>query len=180
VVGVSGLASGLWNSTAGKVQNQGALAAKWWWELFGSESAIQPPAPRFLSEEKQAELEKALKDEAVAFWREHRAAIVAAVTRVIEARRPDFERAFKERWAGKLFERAVVPAWQAGESRVLAAVQVYANDFASRRLLTKAGGPRLLFAYALRSSLDISKVPLLIFSPESTGKAGIHYEPLVR
>jgi hypothetical protein len=74
-----------------------------------------------------------------------------------------------------------VPAWQAGEPQVLEAVQVYANDFAARRLLTKAGGPRLMFAYALRSSLEISDDPLLIFTPGSDGKSGrIEYEPLLR
>jgi hypothetical protein len=100
------------------------------------------------------------------------------VTRVVEKQRPDFEAAFKERWAGKLFERAVMPAWQAGESQVLQSVQTYVNDFADRRLLTGAGGPRLLFAFALRSSLDISDDPLLIFTPARSGR--IDYEPLVR
>jgi hypothetical protein len=100
---------------------------------------------------------------------------------VIAERRPDFEAAFEERWAGKLFERAIVPAWQAGEQQVLESVQEYANDFAARRLLTKAGGPRLLFAYALRSSLEISDDPLLIFTPGTGGKPGrVVYESLVR
>jgi hypothetical protein len=57
----------------------------------------------------------------------------------------------------------------AGQDKVLEAVQVYANGFAARRLLTKEGGPRLLFAYALRSSLEISDAPLLVFAPGKPG-----------
>jgi hypothetical protein len=180
-IGVKGLAAGVWHSTAENVQNQGAEIVRWWWELFGDQPAAPASSRPFLSEEMSLALQDALKDEAAAFWREHRTAIVAAVTRVVAERRPDFEAAFSQRWADRLFQRAVVPAWRAGERQVLEAVQVYANDFAARRLFTSSGGPRLLFAYALRSSLAISDDPLLIFSPGPAGAPGrITYEPLVR
>ena len=65
------------------------------------------------------------------------------MTRVISEQRPDFEAAFNRRWAGRLFDSAVVPAWRAGEQQVLDAVQVYVNDFVARRLLTEAGGPQV-------------------------------------
>jgi hypothetical protein len=59
-------------------------------------------------------------------------------------------------------------------------VQEYANDFAERRLLTSQGGPRLLFAFALRSSLQISDAPLLIFSPTAAAAPGkLVYQPLL-
>ena len=96
-------------------------------------------------------------------------------------RRGDFEAAFKERWAGLLYERAILPAWEAGQDKVLESVQAYANDFAARRLLTREGGPRLMFAYALRSSLNISNDPLLVFIPRDSGGSGrVVYEPLLR
>jgi hypothetical protein len=135
----------------------------------------------FLSEETSLALQNALEQEAVAFWKEHKKAVIDALGRVAAKRRPDFEAAFRERWAGVLFERAVEPAWLAGQDKVLEAVQAYANDFAARRLLTKDGGPRLLFAYALRSSLKISDAPLLVFSPRTNGEADrIVFEPYLR
>jgi hypothetical protein len=55
------------------------------------------------------------------------------------------------------------------------------RDFAERRLLTAEGGPRLLFAHALRSALNISASPLLVFEP-ANGDASdqVVYEPLLR
>jgi hypothetical protein len=101
---------------------------------------------------------------------------------VAAEQRPQFEEAFRERWAGMLYERAVLPAWTAGQPQVLAAVQDYANDFAARRLLTPAGGPRLLLAHALRSSLEVSDSPLLVFSPAaaiSGDGPSVTYQPLI-
>jgi hypothetical protein len=126
-------------------------------------------------------MQAALKEETLAFWKENREAIVAALVKVATDRRSDFKVALTERWAGLLYERAVIPAWQAGQDKVLESVQVYANDFAQRRLLTRQGGPRLLFAFALRSSLKISDAPLLVFSPvTANASGGIVYQPLLR
>jgi hypothetical protein len=126
-------------------------------------------------------MQEALKDEALAFWNENREAIIAALAKVATDRRQEFEAAFTERWAGLLYERAVLPAWQASQDKILESVQTYVNSFVARRLLTSQGGPRLLFAFVLRSSLKISDAPLLVFSPATANAQGrIVYQPLLR
>ncbi len=165
VLGVKGLAAGIWRTTKSSVQIKGDTSAD----------------PPFLSDETSRAMQAALKDEALAFWKENREVIVAALVTVATDRGTEFRAAFAERWAGLLYERAVIPAWQAGQDKVLESVQVYANDFAARRLLTRQGGPRLLFAFALRSSLKISDAPLLVFSPAAANALdGIVYQPLLR
>jgi hypothetical protein len=179
-IGVGGVAKGLWRSTADGVRNSGVAVSDWWWGLFGREAAAEMIDRPFLSDKTRAALSSAVEEETASFWRDHREQIVEALAAVAVDRRHDFEVAFQERWAGLLYDRAVVPAWQAGQDQVVAAVQEYANDFAARRLLTQQGGPRLLFAYALRSSLDVSDSPLLIYAPGGPGEAAeIVYKPLV-
>ncbi|MEX2112769.1 MAG: hypothetical protein WD845_06255, partial [Pirellulales bacterium] len=180
-VGVKGLASGIWNATAGDVHNRGAVATDWWLRLLGRPAITEKADRPFLSDETALALQAALEEEAIAFWKENRAAIFAALKSVVIEMRPEFEEAFRQRWAGMLYERAIMPAWRDSQDIVLDAVQDYANDFAARRLLTKEGGPRLLFAFALRSSLDISDEPLLIFAPAArAGAPGVQYQPLLR
>lgn len=180
-VGVTGLASGIWNVTTDEMQNRGATASDWWLKMLGKSSkSDKPPSRPFLSDETALALQAALEEEAIAFWSENQDEILATLKSVVLEMRPEFEAAFKERWARRLYERAVRPAWQDSQDVVLEAVQEYVNDFAARKLLTKAGGPRLLFAFALRSTLDISTEPLLVFTPATDAKAqGIRYEPLL-
>jgi hypothetical protein len=181
IVGVKGLAAGIWRTTTSKVQDKGKDVADRWKEALGKESTTTPVKRPFLSDETNVALQKALGQEAAVFWKEHRNEVIDAVGRVAAQRRPQFEAAFRERWAGVLFERAVEPAWLAGQDKVLEAVQEYANDFAARRLLTKDGGPRLLFAYTLRSSLKVSDAPLLVFAPGTKGETDrIVFEPYLR
>jgi len=178
IVGVKGLAAGIWRTTTSNVQNKGKDVAERWKEALGKEGTATKVNRPFLSEETNLALQNALEEEAMAFWKEHKSEVIDALGRVAAQRRPEFEAAFRERWAGLLFERAVEPAWLAGQDKVLEAVQEYANDFAARRLLTKEGGPRLLFAYALRSSLKISDAPLLVFAPGTKGQTEqIVFEP---
>ncbi len=180
-VGVAGVASGIWNATADGVQNGRANATDWWLRLMGQPPRGEKIDRAFLSDETAAALQTALEEEAIAFWQENRDAILAALKSVVVEMRPEFEAAFKQRWAGMLYQRAILPAWQENQDVVLDAMQQYVNDFAMRRLSTREGGPRLLFAYALRSSLDISDEPLLIFSQRSNPKTpGVVYEPLLR
>ncbi len=179
-VGVSGVASGIWNATAGGVQNGRASATDWWLQLMGRPPRGETIDRPFLSDETAEALQTALEEEAIAFWNENRAEILAALKSVVVEMRPEFEAAFKQRWAGMLYQRAILPAWQENQDVVLDAMQQYVNDFAARRLLTREGGPRLLFAYALRSSLDISDEPLLIFSEQENPKTpGVVYESLL-
>lgn len=181
VIGVSGLAGGIWRSTTNSVEEQGIEIADWWWRLFGSSSDAVPSDRPFLSDKTNQALRDGLHEETHAFWEENRETIVAALIKVANQRRGDIESAFNERWAGLLYERAVLPAWRSGQDEVLASIQSYANDLAARRLLNERGGPRLLFAYALRCSLKISNEPLLIFSPGSPdGSHAIVFEPLVQ
>ena len=181
VVGIPGLAAGIWRTTTDGVQNRGVVVADWWWKLFGSRTKPDVSERPFLSDEKSELLQTALEQEALTFWNEHRSEIVEALMKVASEQRPGFEAAFRDRWGTMLYERAILPAWQAGQEEVLETVQVYASDFVTRRLLTRNGGPRLLLAYALRSSLQISEAPLLVFTP-AAGEApdGIVYEPLLR
>jgi hypothetical protein len=181
VIGVKGLATGIWRTTASSVETRSNTVSDWWWKLFGTSGSADPASRPFLSEQTSRALEEALKDETVAFWKQHRQTIVAALVKVATERRGDFEAAFTERWARRLYERAVVPAWRDGQEKVLESVQTYANDFTARRLLTRQGGPRLLFAFALRSSLEISDAPLLVYSPAAAAASGkIVYQPLLR
>jgi hypothetical protein len=175
-LGVSGLAKAILRSSGGTVKTKAQSAQDYLKELAGSKAAATPPSQGFLSDEDSEAVRVAIEDEILLFWRQHNAAILDAVGRVLSSRRAEFEAAFRERWAGGLYERAVVPAWTNGQDQVLAAVQTYANDFAARRLLTKQGGPRLLFAFALRSSLDISDRPLLVYRPEK-GAERVTFEP---
>ena len=169
IVGAKGLAAGIWRTTATDIQNKTLPLADLWWQVFGRQRNTTMLSRPFFSDEMNQALQEALEEETLTFWKERREAILDAVARVIRERRPEFEAAFRERWAGALYEHAVVPAWLAGQDKVLAAVQEYANDFAARRLLTEQGGPRLLFAHALRSSLKISDTPLLVFAPGKKG-----------
>ncbi|MCA8947080.1 MAG: hypothetical protein KDB29_12685, partial [Planctomycetes bacterium] len=89
-------------------------------------------------------------------------------------RKVDFIAKFEEKWGPKLYEKALVPSWMDNERYVLDAAESYANDFAKRRLLTSEGGPRLLLAYALRSSLNITNEPLLVIKPDNSGE--VKYE----
>ncbi|MGE3780423.1 MAG: hypothetical protein AB7F89_24760, partial [Pirellulaceae bacterium] len=182
VVGVSGLAGGIWRSTTNSVEEQTIEFSDWWWRQFGSRSDAVPSVRPFLSEARSQVLRDALHEETRAFWQENRERIVAALVKVANKRRGAIESAFNERWGGRLFERVVLPAWKTGQEEVLESVQDYARDLAMRRLLNDKRGPRLLFAYALRSSLNISDEPLLVFSPGAPDRSGkeIVYEPLLR
>jgi hypothetical protein len=181
VVGIPGIAAGIWRSTADASRNGRLLVTDWWRKLLGRKADSDAVDRPFLSAEMTERLETALKEETLAFWDEHRSTIVQALTKVALDRRADFEAAFRDRWGALLYERAIEPAWQAGQDHVLAAVQTYAADFAARRLLTKDGGPRLLLAYALRSSLQISDDPLLVLAPGSGGDSRqTVYEPMIR
>jgi hypothetical protein len=163
------------------VEEQTIEFSDWWWRQFGSRSDAVPSERPFLSEATSQALRDALHEETRTFWQEHRETIVAALVKVASERRGELESALNERWAGRLYERAVLPAWKTGQEEVLKSVQEYARDLAARRLLNEEGGPRLLFAYALRSSLKISDEPLLILSPGAPDSSGkVVYEPLLR
>jgi len=140
-----------------------------------------PAAHPFLSEKSSQALKAALEEEALAFWKEHRGHIVDAFKNALNAHRQDFEKAFQDRWSETLYERVIVPAWQVGQPKVIESIEGYVRDFASRRLFTKQGGPRLLFAYILRGYLDISASPLLILAAATDQHSDkITYEPLMR
>jgi hypothetical protein len=181
VVGVKGLATGIWRSTAANVQTKSVAISDFWWRILGASSNTPPTERPFFSDDTVNALRTGLESETIEFWKQYRAEIVDALIKVIGEQRPQFEEAFANRWAVRLYERAVLPAWQEGQDEVLSAVQAYANDFAARRLLTRQGGPRLLFAYALRSALKISDAPLLVFAPgPSVGPQRITYQPFLR
>jgi hypothetical protein len=180
-IGVQGLAAGIWRKTAEDVQNRSLSATDWAWRLLGGKPPVEPTERPFFSDETMLALRTALEQETLDFWTENRSAIIDALRKVILERRADFEAAFKDRWAGLLYQRAVLPAWEAGKDKVLDSVQDYAHGFAERRLLTKNRGPRLMFAFALRSSLDISDDPLLVFIPSTDNATErVVYEPLLR
>ena len=180
-VGITGVASGVWRTTADGVKNSGFAVADFWrWAIGGDVQGERIDRP-FFSEQTSNALAAAMEEETLLFWHDHRREMIEALTKVAIDRGDDFKTAFNERWATLLYERAVQPAWLAGQNQVIEAMQVYAHDFAARRLLAGDGGPRLLFAYALRSSLDISSAPLLIFAPAEGDASGkIVYEPLLK
>ena len=179
-IGIKGVVSGMWRTTSDGVENSGAAVADFWRWTIGRDARGERIDRSFFSEETSQALAAALEDETRLFWRDHRVEVIGALTKVAADRRDDFATAFNERWATRLYERAVLPAWLAGQDQVIESVQAYANDFAIRRLLASDGGPRLLFAYALRCALGISDAPLLIFAPEPDAAPGrIVYQSLI-
>jgi hypothetical protein len=180
VVGVQGLAGGALRVTTGNAAELAKSIAAWWSWFQGSETKEGAPVRPFLSAETSQALKVALEEEVLKFWAEHRGQIVEAFKKSIAAQRSDFDKAFTERWSGRLYDRVIEPAWQAHQSEVLASIETYVRDFSSRHLLTHEGGPRLLFAFILRSNLDISSAPLLILAPPSSGKSNqFVYQPLL-
>lgn len=196
IVGVQGLAGGILKSLPsddknGKSDKDGQdgkdeasegfkFSDLWSWMTRDSAKTDDSGRP-FLSEKTSKELKIALEEEVVQFWTENRDQIIEALEKSFEARRDDFSLAFEKRWSGLLYDRVIMPAWQAGQSEVMAAIESYISDFASRRLLTSQGGPRLLFAFILRSYLDISDAPLLVLAEETTGDPDrVLYQPLLK
>jgi hypothetical protein len=179
-IGVKGIASGVWRTTSDGVRNSGAAVADFWRWTIGRDAHGERIDRSFFSEETSQALAAALEEESRQFWRDHHAEVIGALTKVAADHRDDFASAFNERWATRLYDRVVLPAWLAGQDRVIESVQAYTNDFAARRLLASDGGPRLLFAYALRCALGISDSPLLIFAPDSQAAPGrIVYQSLI-
>ena len=134
----------------------------------------------FLSDETKQRLRAAVEDEVRQFWAENREEILSKMNRVVAQSMPALGKTFRERWGPKLFQDALLPAWQSSEPQIMQAIESYANDFTQRRLLTAEGGPRLSLAYALRSSLRISDAPLLVFVAAKEGTNEITYRPLIR
>lgn len=177
VIGVSGVAEGVVRKAADGAGNTYKSVKDWVKGIWGDKEETPKEERDFLSEEKKIALRLALEEETVKFWDDHKKEIVEAVGKVIGERKDDFAKAFNDRWAPRLYEKAVVPAWFAGEKSVIKAAEAYAEDFANRRLLTTNGGPRLLLAHALRGALHISDAPLLVIAKSE--KPGVSFEYLI-
>jgi hypothetical protein len=174
VIGVSGVAEGIMRKTGEGAENTYKDVKDWVKSWWGDKEESEKSNNNFLTEERAAALRIALEEEVEKFLKEKNTEIQKAFNTVLNKRRADFIAKFEDKWGPKLYEKALVPSWLDGEEGVLEAAEEYANDFAQRRLLTSEGGPRLLLAYALRTSLDITDEPLLVIKPEPTGK--VEYE----
>jgi hypothetical protein len=181
IVGVQGLAGGTPSPKPSEEKTEGVKLSDLWSWMTRTEVKTDARGRPFLSEKTSRQLKIALDEEVVQFWTENRAHIVAAFEQSVEQRRDDFALAFEKRWSGLLYDRVIMPAWQAGQAEVMASIEAYVSDFANRRLLTSQGGPRLLFAFILRSYLDISDAPLLVLA-QGTSDLPDHvvYEPLLK
>jgi len=177
VVGVQGIAGGAIRATTGNAASLAGSIAAWWSWFQGEETDENAPPRPFLSEKMSADLKAALETEVIKFWEENREQIVAAFKKSIDERRGDFDKAFTERWSGRLYDRVIEPAWQSHQDQVLTSVETYVRSFTERRLLTKEGGPRLKFAFLLRSYLDISTAPLLVLAPAEGDSKQFVYQP---
>lgn len=179
-VGIRGVAGGVWRLALTGVGNTSKSIRDWIREKFGYDALKDQSEIEFLEEETRRALRAALESELREFWEEHQHDILARVEKVLGDHKAEFGSVVRERWGPALFERAVVPAWLAGEARVIGAIEEYARDFAHRRLVSSAGGPRLVFAHALRGVLEISDAPLLVLSPRESGAAGeVVYRPFI-
>ncbi|MBX3474776.1 MAG: hypothetical protein KF754_10365 [Planctomycetes bacterium] len=170
VIGVSGVAEGVIRKAGDGAKNSYNDAKEWVKGWFGKKEEVEKSNRDFLTEEKATALRIALEEEVEKFLKDNDREIKTAFNKVLNERRKDFIQKFETKWGPKLYEKAIVPSWFEGEEAVIAAAESYANDFARRRLLTEKGGPRLLLAYALRTSLDISDDPLLVIAPAKTGR----------
>jgi len=177
VVGVGGVAEGIVRKAADGAGNTYKDVKDWVRGIFGSEEKSEKSNRDFLSEEKKIALRLALEEEATKFWDDNRKEIVEKLGKVLSARKQDFADAFNKRWAPRLYEKAVVPAWFEGERNVIEAAENYAVGFSNRRLLTSQGGPRLLLAHALRGALSISDAPLLVLARDSS--PGVKFDYLI-
>ncbi|MCY2965130.1 MAG: hypothetical protein NT069_16105 [Planctomycetota bacterium] len=179
-IGVGGVAGGIWRIALGGVNNKRKDMRDWFRTRMGFGGIADRQHVEFLERETREALRQAMVEELQAFWEEHRGDILRQVEAVLGTRKAGFATIVRERWAPTLFDRAVAPAWLAGEDKVLHAVEDYARDFANRRLVSSAGGPRLVFAHALRGVLEISDSPLLLLAPRESGDAeGVEYQPVV-
>jgi hypothetical protein len=174
VIGVSGVAEGIMRKTGEGATNTYKDVKDWVKSWWGDKEESEKTNKDFLTEERAAALRIALEEEVETFIKEKNTEIQKAFNTVLNARRADFIDKFETKWGPKLYEKALVPSWLEGEDGVLEAAEGYAADFAKRRLLTAEGGPRLLLAYALRSSLEITDEPLLVIAPDTSGK--LEYE----
>lgn len=170
VIGVSGVAEGVLRKASDGAGNTYDDVKGWVKGWFGQGEEAPKRDRDFLTEERAVALRIALEQEVEAFIKEKHTDIEKAFNTVLNKRRADFIAKFEDKWGPKLYENALVPSWLEGEDGVLKAAEGYASDFAKRRLLTAEGGPRLLLAYALRTSLDITDEPLLVIRPGNTGK----------
>lgn len=181
IVGVQGLAGGMPSPKTNQDKTEGPKLSDLWSWMTRTDFKADASGKPFLSEKTSKELKLALEEEVVQFWTDHRAEILGAFEKSIDARRDDFAVAFEQRWSKLLYERVIMPAWQSEQGEVMAAIEAYVSDFASRRLLTSQGGPRLLFAFILRSYLDISDSPLLVLADGPAGGADrVVYQPLLQ
>jgi hypothetical protein len=179
-IGLSGVAGGIWRETSEDVLNSGKDLRDWLWQRFGADAKDDRIEWEFLSAQRKEALRAAIEEEALIFWSDHREEILQILEEVLKERSGLMAESFRERLAPALYQRAIEPAWLAGEADVIRAVEIYAEDFARRRLLTDRGGPRLLLAHALRSSLKISDAPLLLLRPDdSQGSGKIVYQRLI-
>ncbi|MDC1141620.1 hypothetical protein OAU50_00890 [Planctomycetota bacterium] len=173
VIGVSGVAEGVLRKAGDGAENAYKDAKDWvkgWWS---DDEKSEKANSDFLSEEKATALRLALEEEVSDFLAENDTEIKKHFNTVINERRAEFISKFETKWGPKLYEKAIVPAWEEGEPGVLNAVDDYLNDFAQRRLLTKGGGPRLQLAYALRTALKITDDKLLVLEPNKSGQISV-------
>ena len=178
-VGVEGVASGIWRVAITGADNARKDMRDWVRQGFGYTAIPDRSPAEFLEGEDRARLSQSILAELQEFWEQHQGTILEKIEGVLGRHKEEFVRTLRERWAPRLFEQAVVPAWTAGEPEVVRAVESYARDFTNRRLVSSAGGPRLVFAHALRGALGISEAPLLIIEPRSDGQAlEILYRPV--
>ena len=169
VIGVSGVAEGIMRKTGEGAENTYKDVKDWVKGWFGEKEESKKENKDFLTEERAAALRIALEQEVEGFIKEKNDEIQKAFNTVLNERRADFIAKFETKWGPKLYEKALVPSWLEGEDGVIEAAETYAAGFAERRLLTSEGGPRLLLAYALRSSLSITDDPLLVIAPDDSG-----------
>ncbi len=174
---MQGLAGGAIRATTGNAASLAGSISAWWSWFQGEESDENAPPRPFLSEKISAELRVALESEVIKFWEENREQIVEAFKKSIDAQRGEFDKAFTERWSGRLYDRVIEPAWLSHQDDVLSSVEGYVRSFTERRLVTQEGGPRLKFAFLLRSYLEISTAPLLVVSPGESDSGQFVYQP---
>ncbi|MBK9974942.1 MAG: hypothetical protein IPP14_09230 [Planctomycetes bacterium] len=169
VIGVSGVAEGVLRKASDSAGNTYDDVKGWVKGWFGKKEETPRSDRDFLTEEKATALRIALEQEVEQFLKDNDKEIKTAFNKVLNDRRKTFIEKFETKWGPKLYEKAIVPSWFEGENAVIEAAEKYANDFARRRLLTGKGGPRLLLAYALRTSLEITHDPLLVVAPGTSG-----------
>lgn len=178
-IGVGGVLNGAWRKTSEAAANAYESSRDWVVGLFSEDKGGDRTEKDFLDEETKEALQKAMREELDAFWKEHGTDVLARTGEVLERHEARLLQPLRDELLPRLYERAIGKLWIHRQSPVLEAVNQYGMDMAERRLTTAKKGPQLTLAYAVRSGTFITARPLLVIQASNDRSGKLHLKPYV-